>query len=1537
MAQEYKKYTIYIKEVTLNGNLCKKPSVELLKADKSIILQCIDEDKGKYDIKVDSYSDSSCIDFIVKCSSDECSDCGTEIITKCLCDTDNDCPPCHKCINGFCEEICEDKICDPTLGCVNCVDNRDCPSGLECINGDCVCPSGYFPNLEGDCVECDENTNLDNCTLCINGNIVPKDCPEGEVCDPQTDDCVGCLNSGDCGVNEVCEDNTCVCGSGFIRDKQTGFCVPEEECYLDSDCGDCEVCQNGDCVPQVCPEGFICVPDMGCLPECNCNTRDCVGNLESCVDHPIEDNKCYCYTCSGDCLEDGGAGCGPSNDLDGCICNEDNCEPNPCNGVICPQGFNCIDGDCVDEDCSNNFTLTKNEDCSVTTELTNECCTCPEVSGKLKYNYLANELSISIDSTLEYLKGQDCLTGVDFNDKKEECVALNEFISGGAIYLKHTVTWREPIYETDPISGNQTLVGYNDFSDFSVNKTSNIVDTTTNITEASNVVFSFNPNNSNGEYSEVKRVIEIWREDFTINGAGCTYEESLVTSFTVQGNAEVQLVEDCISLTSEGCAIPLIKYFQDGKVRRKLYTNTEDTISYEESGELFGGVLKMEPCKELVVKSDCACEDGNIDTNFCKPELPIYTFLDECNSEVKITIPPTCTLHAENNTKYIVTVNGIVVVDELSSTDTYSTTYSNPEGTTITEIKYQLVCSNGSIVCEDVQIFDPFDFELTTTVSCEEVNTSPGSTISYTLPTIPDGIKVFITIQGIRTEVFQGSPITLEKGNNYLVETEGCLISSRSLYIPSDTDCNISIDITDPCSCNTRVDLPNGSDCFKDTIVWDISGFDRLIIDSIQGVILNPETGVQYNTLQIQDILDNQSGTKRALTVCVRGQYFINAHTENDNGEIISANTSNSCNFDCCCNVTDLRFIENSICQGEQGVLEITGTGDCNVYFDIIDQNTGSVVSTDIVAFSGTTVYPVNLNPGSWLYRVTSTDGSCGGFAELETSIVVNSAPSYVVQLKSCTVNLPNNEFGISVFSGTNPVPNAIFYNDSTGALVSTNYNVLGLGIYSGSVTPGTILRVEVPADNLCGDFSATVTVDCNCPTPPSIDISSTTFCQGDDITLTTTNQSSQYNVYWSYNNGVLTGMGGNFYIPNPSPNATVEVTYTDSVTNCSTSEVFTLNQVPNLQVAINNTTELDVCIGDTIVLSTNVNGSGVSYNWTIPPGTSSGVLNQPSIQLTVQSGPFPKIVSVDVIDSNGCMGTALLSLNENTCCIPLAADFINIQNITCSASGSSDGQIEVVPFTGTAPYFYQWTGPNGFTANTPIISGLNQPGFYSVLISDSEGCQNDFTYQLIDNNDCITCEEVTLPVDGTFDSCPGSTVEGVGNGDVTCAGFINGNSTADTWTPPLSPNPNPGSGQAGLAEGMIASPQGGTFAGAYAFSSTSGESFYTTINVISGITYEVSFYQANVGNGPSSNLSVQSFIGLLGSWEVLFGNQIQESPQIPYEGAGNQTWSQVTMNFTATSTGPLTLEFKNSGHINSNGIGPNYMGIDGIVVKENC
>jgi len=152
------KQKLIVKGLYVNGKKCSNPTISFIDAPNAAV-NCIDPDGCVFEFQVpDELAGQVCFDFLVKCDDKSaCKNCET-IVTKCICDNKSDCVnSCDECIGGFCENSCKTgEICDDICGCIP----ENCPNGKQVIDCKCSCATGTFENGNGDCVGCDENTEL---------------------------------------------------------------------------------------------------------------------------------------------------------------------------------------------------------------------------------------------------------------------------------------------------------------------------------------------------------------------------------------------------------------------------------------------------------------------------------------------------------------------------------------------------------------------------------------------------------------------------------------------------------------------------------------------------------------------------------------------------------------------------------------------------------------------------------------------------------------------------------------------------------------------------------------------------------------------------------------------------------------------------------------------------------------------------------------------------------------------------------------------------------------------------------------------------------------------------------------------------------------------------------------------------------------------------------------------------------------------------------------------------------------------------------
>ncbi len=288
------------------------------------------------------------------------------------------------CIGGQGPQIetcdCNDNDCDGTS------DEQDpngtplCAMGNSCVNtgNACTCAapcqSGEFPCPPGQ--TCQEVTSSDtgmplgqycianNCGDCAKKTVLNADssilcAPAGTPADANCVVPPVCVCKGITGCKNPCDGVTC--SNGLIctdYGPQAGTCVPNN-CF-NVPCQGCDkACQNGSCVTNPCTATSC--PGQTCQPSGDFTTYTCV---DSCADKQCGMGEvCKAGTCIKDCptCNTGeycdytasppactASQCAMPTCADGSCCNPATgaCGKCPCDGVVCPTGQVCQNGDC---------------------------------------------------------------------------------------------------------------------------------------------------------------------------------------------------------------------------------------------------------------------------------------------------------------------------------------------------------------------------------------------------------------------------------------------------------------------------------------------------------------------------------------------------------------------------------------------------------------------------------------------------------------------------------------------------------------------------------------------------------------------------------------------------------------------------------------------------------------------------------------------------------------------------------------------------------------------------------------------------------------------------------------------------------------------------------------------------------------------------------------------------------------------------------------------------------------------------------------
>ncbi len=211
----------------------------------------------------------------------------------------------------------------------------------------------------------------------------------------------------------------------------------------------------------------------------------------------------------------------------------------------------------------------------------------------------------------------------------------------------------------------------------------------------------------------------------------------------------------------------------------------------------------------------------------------------------------------------------------------------------------------------------------------------------------------------------------------------------------------------------------------------------------------------------------------------------------------------------------------------------------------------------------------------------------------------------------------------------------------------------------------------------------------------------------------------------------------------------------------CSVSDSVEVMNPTALSIVLNATEPS--CLADDGQLEVLASGGTVAADYTYEWTTSGG--------LVIGSDPIlenlaPGTYTITVSDDNGCEASQTFELFRESINLTAA-----VSNALCADSAS--GSIVVNASSGTPPFSFSWSGPDGFTSTDSSISGL-LAGAYSLQASDAAGCVVNEVYDV--------GEPAPIVIDATLvpESCPGAA-----NGQISLSltggtpGFLY------TWTGP--------------------------------------------------------------------------------------------------------------------------------------------------------
>lgn len=208
---------------------------------------------------------------------------------------------------------------------------------------------------------------------------------------------------------------------------------------------------------------------------------------------------------------------------------------------------------------------------------------------------------------------------------------------------------------------------------------------------------------------------------------------------------------------------------------------------------------------------------------------------------------------------------------------------------------------------------------------------------------------------------------------------------------------------------------------------------------------------------------------------------------------------------------------------------------------------------------------------------------------------------------------------------------------------------------------------------------------------------------------------------------------------------------------DCEKTECITLTEPDPLAIQLDPTIYYNAenlnCddSSDGEILATISGGTpGYSFSWTGPNNFTSNSLNP----VGLAAGTY----CFTATDLNGCTLSECVTLTA-----PSPIDIVLEDMILPSCYGASTASIDVSVLGGDPAYTYSWNGPNGFTAITEDISGL-EAGVYCLEITDANLCTAEACFTIM----------APAPLNITL-----STVNFEGGYEIDCHGNANGSITS--------------------------------------------------------------------------------------------------------------------------------------------------------------
>jgi len=413
-------------------------------------------------------------------------------------------------------------------------------------------------------------------------------------------------------------------------------------------------------------------------------------------------------------------------------------------------------------------------------------------------------------------------------------------------------------------------------------------------------------------------------------------------------------------------------------------------------------------------------------------------------------------------------------------------------------------------------------------------------------------------------------------------------------------------------------------------------------------------------------------------------------------------------------------------------------------------------VKDDACPTNGVQTFSYSILVNGPQFIIASSNNSCNSSTSSQLSVQASGNYTYLWNNGATTSNITNLTAGTYSVTATDQngcTNNQTFQLTNNGiTLTSTiihpscqglNNGAIQLNI-SGGAAPYTYAwnngaTTKDIQQLIAGNYSVIVTDANGCTNTisnqlnnsSSLAITSTIgniTCAGSNTGWINTNATggvAPYTISWS--NGLTQNNINNLAAGNYTVN------YTDAF-GCSTQATFTINSTVD-SMTIDFTTSDVKCYGDSSgSINTIITGGTAPYSYLWSNNSTTGLINN------LAQGVY----TVTITDANGCAVTKSVSVSQPLSPLQITASLYHV-----SCKGDSTGAIELFVNGSLGNYIYLWSNDS----TTKRINNL-KAGFYTVTVSDMNGCSINKSYQINEPD-----SDLILSISNGSSPCTSSTI----------------------------------------------------------------------------------------------------------------------------------------------------------------------------------